>query len=72
MANQLGHSIYGRWGKKLKMKCTICKPEINKVQLTVFDLAVVYHVTFVAVGHGLLKKFWPLVIFEIMQTRLLR
>ena len=42
-----------------------------------------YFVTIVAIGHGLLKKFWPMVIgcvlrtagsslFETMQTRLLR
>ena len=24
-------------------------------------VVVVYHVTIVAIGHGLLKKFWPLV-----------
>ena len=47
------------------------------------DVVVVYHVTIVAIGHGLLKNFWPLVIgcvlrtagsqlFETMQTRLLR
>ena len=23
------------------------------------DVVVVYHVTIVAIGHGLLKKFWP-------------
>ena len=43
----------------------------------------VYHVTVVAIGHGLMKKFWPIVIgcvlrtagislFETMQSRLLR
>ena len=26
------------------------------------DVVVVYHVTIVEIGHGLLKKFWPLVI----------
>ena len=25
-------------------------------------VVVVYHVTIVAIGHGLLKKFWPLVL----------
>ena len=47
------------------------------------NIDVVYHVTIVAIGHGLLKKFWPLALgcvyalqgvqlFETMQTRLLR
>ena len=35
-------------------------------------VVLVNHVTIVAIGHGLLKKFWPLVLFETMQTRLLR
>ena len=26
---------------------------------TTFTIVVVYHVTIVAIGHGLLKKFWP-------------
>ena len=46
-------------------------------------VVVVYHVTIVAIGHGLLKKFWPfwykaafyalqgIQLFETMQTRLL-
>ena len=25
-------------------------------------VVVVYHVTIVAIGHGLLKKFWPMVL----------
>ena len=29
---------------------------------------VVYHVTIVAIGHGLLKKFWPLVISCVLRT----
>ena len=50
---------------------------------TLTPVVVVYHITIVAIGHGLLKKFWPMVIgrvlrtagstlFESMQTRLLR
>ena len=29
---------------------------------------VVYHVTIVAIGHGLLKKFWPMVIGCVLRT----
>ena len=32
------------------------------------DVIVVYHVTIVAIGHGLLKKFWPLVIGCVLRT----
>ena len=32
---------------------------------------VVYHVNIVAIGHGLLKKFWPLVIGCVLRTALL-
>ena len=31
-------------------------------------VVVVYHVTIVAIGHGLLKKFWPLVIGCVLRT----
>ena len=31
-------------------------------------VVVVYHVTIVAVGHGLLKKFWPLVLGCVLRT----
>ena len=29
---------------------------------------VVYHVTIVAIGHGMLKKFWPLVLGCVLRT----
>ena len=32
------------------------------------DVVVVYHVTIVAIGHGLLKKFWPMVIGCVLRT----
>ena len=32
------------------------------------DVVVVYHVTIVEIGHGLLKKFWPLVIGFVLRT----
>ena len=32
---------------------------------------VVYHVTIVAIGHGLLKKFWPLVIGCVLLVALI-
>ena len=31
-------------------------------------VVVVYHVTTVAIGHGLLKKFWPLVLGCVLRT----
>ena len=31
-------------------------------------VVVVYHVTIVAIGHGLLKKFWPMVIGCLLRT----
>ena len=36
-------------------------------QFIVF-VVVVYHVTIVAIGHGLLKKFWPMVIGWVLRT----
>ena len=35
---------------------------------TVPDVVVVYHVTIVAIGHGLLKEFWPLVLGCVLRT----
>ena len=32
------------------------------------SVVVVYHVTIVAIGHGLLKKFWPIVIVCVLRT----
>ena len=31
-------------------------------------VVVVYHVNIVAIGHGLLKKFWPMVIGRVLRT----
>ena len=31
-------------------------------------VVVVYHVTIVAIGHGLLKKFWPLLLGCVLRT----
>ena len=31
-------------------------------------VVVVYHVTIVAIGHGLMKKFWPMVIGCVLRT----
>ena len=31
-------------------------------------VVVVYHVSIVAIGHGLFKKFWPLVIGCVLRT----
>ena len=35
-----------------------------------FHVSVVYHVTIVAIGHGLLKKFWPMMIGCVLRTAL--
>ena len=32
------------------------------------DVVVVYHVTILAIGHGLLEKFWPMVIGCVLRT----
>ena len=48
--------------------------EIKKNTVKVFSwqfivfVVVVYHVTIVAIGHGLLKKFWPMVIGWVLRT----
>ena len=43
-----------------------CRPvEISRA---VYPVVVVYHVTIVAIGHGLLKKFWPLVLGCVLRT----
>ena len=39
-----------------------------KVRFTEIPVVDVYHVTIVAIGHGLLKKFWPLVIGCVLRT----
>ena len=31
-------------------------------------MVVVYHVTIVVIGHGLLRKFWPMVIGCVLRT----
>ena len=33
-----------------------------------YGVVVVYNVTIVAIGHGLLKKFWPLVVGCVLRT----
>ena len=33
-----------------------------------YCVVVVYHVTIVTIGHGLLKKFWPLVLGCVLRT----
>ena len=40
----------------------------NKIKHFHYVVVVVYHVTIVAIGHGLLKKFWPLVIGCVLRT----
>ena len=36
--------------------------------MVLFDVVVVYHVAIVAIGHGLSKTFWPLVIGRVLRT----
>ena len=38
------------------------------VNVSFGSVVVVYHVTIVAIGHGLLKKFWPLVLGCVLRT----
>ena len=42
---------------------------LTVVQTRHLDIVVVvYHVTIVAIGHGLLKKFWPMVIGCVLRN----
>ena len=41
---------------------------IQLLELIPIHVVVVYHVTIVAIGHGLLKKFWPMVIGFVLRT----
>ena len=54
------------------------KAQVGSTSFVVVVVVVVYHVTSVVIGHGLLKKFWTafyalqgVTLFETMQTRLL-
>ena len=38
------------------------------MKLQSLNVVVVYHVTILAFGHGLLKKFWPLVLGCVLRT----
>ena len=40
----------------------------TKVSCDVIVVVVVYQVTIVAIEHGLLKKFWPLVLGCVLRT----
>ena len=44
---------------------TLILLKLNKKSIVV---VVVYHVTIVAIGHGLLKKFWPMVTGCVLRT----
>ena len=48
------------------------KPRKNiisvKYKNKIMNVVVVYHVIIVAIGHGLLKKFWPLVLGCVLRT----
>ena len=49
----------GRGGTVSQGLCTIYKVELA---------VVVYHVAIVAIGHGLLKNFWPMVIGCVLRN----
>ena len=41
---------------------------LEKGRIGIYVVVVVYQVTVVAIGHGLLNKFWPLVIGCVLRT----
>ena len=47
-------------------------PSSRREILYVAYVVVVYHVTIVAIGHGLLKKFWPLVLGCVLYPKSFR
>ena len=48
-------------------RCRLVKYDVPEVVCKV-RVVVVYHVTIVAILHGLLKKFWPLVLGSVLRT----
>ena len=49
-------------------KIYACRAPCGSVFKPASVVVVVYHVTIVAIGHGLLKKFWPLVLGCVLRT----
>ena len=41
---------------------------VSLLRIKLSDVVVVYHVTIVSIGHGLLKKCWPLVLGCVLRT----
>ena len=56
------------WGSAVR--CMEQAPAIDVVAIGLdrYVVIVVYHVTILAIGHGLLKKFWPMVISCVLRT----
>ena len=52
---------------KIPIFLIFTKSKSKKISITQL-VVVVYHVTIVAIGHGLLKKFWPLVLGCVLRT----
>ena len=60
-------SLYALYLSKYTRQEIIKRPFWNRTikenypidNMSIFVVVVVYHVTIVAIGHGLLKKFWP-------------
>ena len=42
--------------------------KLPRLLLLSMDVVVVYHVLIVAIGHGLFKKIWPLVLGCVLRT----
>ena len=60
--------FYGRECGLLKFKIYAGVQGRNPPPQVSMHVVVVYHVTIVAIGHGLLKKFWPLVLGCVLRT----
>ena len=42
---------------------------VDRMFHSITSVGVVYHVTIVAIGHGLSKKFWPMVISFVLRVK---
>ena len=56
-----------RVGQRVR-RVSVSQAVVVTIQWTEVVVVVVYHVTIVAIGHGLLKKFWPLVLGCVLRT----
>ena len=65
MLNAAPHSLYAGEHFETQLNATISNPAVLKRKSGV---VVVYYVTIVAIEHGLLKKFRPLVLGCVLRT----